>query len=119
MKYLPGLSYSYSGGPRSIADKNREWFSAPTKETMSTKNKPNTKKEPATFKLVDGKKYMTDQQFADTDKTFRELCRLAGIPATARQAKKFRGMGSKPPYNKPHGAAYAMLTKVRWAEELR
>ena len=125
MKFIPGLSYDGSGGPRSIASRTyypkseetapvkTEPKAKPKKTSVKTKSKPDTKKAPATVKVVDGKPYMTDQQFADTDKTFRECCRLAGIPATARQAKKFRAMGKTPPYDKPHGAAYVMLLKLR------
>jgi hypothetical protein len=33
---------------------------------------------------------MTNQQFALEDKAFQDACKRAGIPATKRQASKFR-----------------------------
>ena len=33
---------------------------------------------------------MTNQEFAQSDKAFQEACKRAGIPATRRQASKWR-----------------------------
>jgi hypothetical protein len=47
-------------------------------------------------------KTTTNKQFAKDNEKFNELCKKAGIPATARQASKFRN--SK-------GRAFAQRTK--------
>lgn len=33
---------------------------------------------------------MTNKEFAEKHKVFRDLCTKAGLPATARQASKYR-----------------------------
>ena len=33
---------------------------------------------------------LTNSEFRKTDKVFRKACKLAGVPATTRQASKFR-----------------------------
>jgi hypothetical protein len=41
---------------------------------------------------------LTNSEFRSTDKVFRKACKLAGVPATTRQASKFRngkGLASK------------------------